>query len=346
MPEGSQTPVKLTSAPGAGRVTPSSAQRPAGDPVGHWSRFGRFDTLSLLLLLVALWVALSLTTDSFLKADNISNLLRQASLWAIIAIGQTFVMITAGIDLSVGAVVGLASVVVSMLLHAGAPIWLAVVLTLVVGVAVGIANGVCVTALRLPPFITTLASMTALRGFTLLITHGQPIGGLPPSFTGFSRLSFLGVPSLFWSVIIVAVPSYLLLRRSRWGRYIYAVGSNAESVRLSGISTATVIYLVYVVSAVCAAVAGVLVTTRLSLGMAVTGEGWELQSVAAAVIGGASLFGAVGNVSGPVIGALLLTTIAQGGDLLNIDPFWHQIITGLLILAIVFFDQLRRGTSR
>ena len=168
------------------------------------------------------------------------------------------------------------------------------------------------------------------------------MSGLPPAFTGFSRGELLGIPYLFWVVIAVAVPAYLLLHHGRYGRYIYAVGSNTEAARLSGVPVKRTIYLAYVVSGVCAAIAGVLVTSRLSLGIATTGETWELQSIAASVIGGASLFGAVGSVPGPFLGAMLLSTINQGANLLNVNAFWQRIITGLLIVVIVFFDQLRR----
>ena len=298
--------------------------------------------LTLLGLLVLIWIVLSISTPNFLTGENIGNLMRQTSFWAIIAIGQTFVMITGGIDLSVGAVVGLTSVVVASAIKAGLPIPIAVLITLGCGTVVGMIHGFCITKLRLPPFITTLATLTSIRGLTLLGTRGQPVSGLPSEFTAFARSSFLGLPTLAWMVLAVAIPAYVILQRSVIGRYIYAVGSNREAVRLSGVKVSLVIYAAYVVSGVCAALVGVLVASRLSLGMATTGEGWELQSIASAVIGGASLFGAVGNVEGPIIGACLLTTLAQGANLLNVDPFWQQIVTGILILVIVYLDQHRR----
>ena len=143
-------------------------------------------------------------------------------------------------------------------------------------------------------------------------------------------------------VILVAVPGYVLLHRSRWGRYIYAVGSNQEAARLSGIGVRGILFLAYMVSGTCAALVGILATSRLSLGIATTGDTWELQAIAASVIGGASLFGAVGTVIGPLLGALLLSTINQGANLLNVDAFWQRIITGVLIVVIVFLDQVRR----
>ncbi len=199
-------------------------------------KFGFLLNLTLLGLLILMWLVLSVATDSFATYANFSNLMRQASLWAIIAIGQTFVIITAGIDLSVGAVVGLASTVVALLMRDGWPIPLAIAVTLLMGIAIGAFHGFAIVRMRLPPFITTLASLTALRGIGLMMTNGQTIAGLPASFGAFSRESFLGIPNLFWMVIVVAVPAYLVLHNSRWGRYLYAVGSNPEAARLSGVN--------------------------------------------------------------------------------------------------------------
>ncbi len=318
-------------------VVPAAANR-----AGARTRFGFLLSLTLLGLLLLLWLILAVSTESFATTGNFVNLMRQASLWTIIAIGQTFVIITAGIDLSVGAVVGLASTVVAMLLVAHVPIALACLATIVMGAAIGSFHGFAIVQMRLPPFITTLATLTALRGIGLLLTGGQTIAGFPHSFGAFSRGALLGIPNLFWMVIVVAVPAYLLLHQTRWGRHIFAAGSNPEAARLSGINVGSTIYLAYIISATLAAFAGILTASRIGIGVATTGDGWELQSIASSVIGGTSLFGAVGTVIGPILGAILLTTINNGANLLNVNPFWQRVITGGLIIVIVFFDQRRR----
>jgi ribose transport system permease protein len=311
--------------------------------------------LTLLLLLMAMWLALSVETTTFWTANNMANLLRQGAMIAILAIGETFVIITGGIDLSVGAIAGFMSMIVAWLLTHdlgfASSITGAISLTLALGVFIGLFHAFGVVQMGLPPFIMTLASMYALRGIGLLITNGATISITNDSFTGFSRASFLGfpwtdgswfaVPMLFWMVIVVAVPTYLLLCQSRWGRYLYAIGSNKEAARLSGVNVKAVTYMAYVVSAFCAAFVGILLAMRIGIGNPTQGDGWELQAIASSVIGGTSLFGAVGSIHGPLIGSFILTTINNGANLLNLNPFWQRIITGLLIILVVYFDTLR-----
>jgi ribose transport system permease protein len=298
--------------------------------------------LTLLGLLLLLWLLLAFSTNSFWTPNNISNLLRQGSMTAILAVGQTFVIITGGIDLSVGAVVGFASVVIAWLMQAGVPMWIAIALTLLLGVAIGGFHAFGIVRMGLPPFIITLATLTALRGIGLLITNGSTININNDDFTSFSLADFLGIPSLFWMVIAVGVPAYVFLHHSRWGRYLFAVGSNREAARLSGVNVNSMIYIAYILSSTFAAFVGVLLASRIGIGNATQAEGWELQAIASSVIGGTSLFGAVGTIHGPLLGAFILATINNGANLLNLNSFWQRIITGALIILIVFFDQLRR----
>ncbi|APO66217.1 sugar ABC transporter permease protein [Rhizobium gallicum] len=303
-------------------------------------------SLTLIGLLLFLWILLGIVTVSFWTPLNISNLLRQGAMTAILALGQTFVIITAGIDLSVGAIVGFAGVILAWLLQAGVPVWASVVITLLIGVGIGAFHGFGIVKMGLPPFIITLATLTSLRGIGLLITNGSTINIVNEPFTNFARANFLGVPSLFWMVILVAVPSFVFLHLSRWGRYLFAVGSNREAARLSGVRVDGMIYLAYILSATFAAFVGVLLASRIAIGNATQADGWELQAIASSVIGGTSLFGAIGSVHGPLIGAFILATINNGANLLNVNSFWQRIITGLLIIVIVYFDQLRRRRSQ
>ncbi|RUU88568.1 ABC transporter permease, partial [Mesorhizobium sp. M7A.T.Ca.TU.009.01.3.1] len=275
--------------------------------------------LTLLALLVLLWILLSVATTSFASANNMANLLRQGSMIAIMAVGQTFVIITGGIDLSVGAVVGFATVVVAMMINAGFPIWLAILVTLLVGVAIGMFHGFGIVKMGLPPFIITLATLTSLRGIGLLMTNGNSININSDTFTAFSRNSFIGIPNLFWMVILVGIPAYIFLHHSRWGRYLFSVGSNAEASRLSGVNVQRTIYMAYTLSGLCAAFVGVLLAARIGIGNPTQAEGWELQAIASSVIGGTSLFGAVGSVHGPLLGAFILATINNGANLLNVN---------------------------
>jgi ribose transport system permease protein len=298
--------------------------------------------LTLVGLLALLWVAMAFSTKTFLTPNNIANLLRQGSMTAILAIGETFVIITAGIDLSVGAVVGFSSVIVSLLLTHNFPIWVAIVITLGLGIAIGTFHAFGVSRLGLPPFIMTLATLTALRDISLIITNGATINIDNDAFTGFSRGAFLGVPNLFWMVLVVAAPAYVFLHQSRFGRYLFAIGSNKEAARLSGVNTNRMLYIAYTLSAFCAAFVGIMLAARIGVGLATQGEGWELDAIASSVIGGTSLFGAVGSVHGPLLGSFILTTINNGANLLNVNSFWQKVITGGLIILIVYFDTLRR----
>ncbi len=306
------------------------------------AQLGTLLGLTLLGLLAILWIALAFSTNSFWTYNNISNLLRQGAMTAILAIGETFVIITAGIDLSVGAVVGFTSVIIAWLLTHDFPIWAAILITLGIGLIIGAFHGFGITKLGLPPFIMTLATLTALRGIGLLITNGATISITNTDFTGFSRGDLLGVPNLFWMVLVVAVPSYIFLHHSRYGRYLFAIGSNTEAARLSGVNTVRMIYIAYILSALCAAFVGILLAARIGIGNATQAEGWELQAIASSVIGGTSLFGAVGSVHGPLLGSFILTTINNGANLLNVNSFWQRVITGGLIIVIVYFDGLRR----
>lgn len=334
-----------TAAPPAIGDAPQKAETPATEQqevLGLGALFSRrFGGLPVLL---ALALVLSLATDTFLTGTNLDNLGRQVSIYAIIAIGQLLVILTAGIDLSVGSVVGLSGVIAAKTVYETAgsgPVLLAVLLALLAGAAVGAVNGVLVAVMKMPPFIVTLGTLGMARGLTLLYTSGRTIQPLPRGFTEIAGGKLLGVANLIWLTAAIALIVGFMLRRTVWGRYIYAVGSNQESARLTGVPVKGVLISVYALSGTLAALGGVLLASRLGNGVPTAGTGYELQAIAACVIGGASLFGARGTAFGALVGALIVGLLNNGGTLLGIDPFWLQVAIGALILVAVGIDQLQ-----
>jgi ribose transport system permease protein len=299
--------------------------------------FGR-DAGGLIVLLV-LFGAMTLASDEFLTGDNMANLARQVAIFGIIAVGQLLVILTAGIDLSVGSVLGLTGCVTAQLMVEGMPIPLAIVVGLLVGVVLGLFNGGLVAYGKLPPFIVTLGMLGIARGLVLVLTDASTVQPLPESFANIANGDFLGLPNLLWMFLIVVVVTAFVLRRTVFGRYIYAVGSNPESARLSGVPVTGVLVSVYAIAGLLAAVGGVLFASRLNAGIPTAGTGYELNAIAACVIGGASLFGAKGGAFGAAAGALIVATLNNGGNLLAVNAFYLQIIIGALILIAVAFDQ-------
>ena len=298
---------------------------------------------SVLVLLIFV-AALILTTSDFLTLTNLDNLVRQVAVFAILSVGELFVILTGGIDLSVGSILGLSGGVTALILASGASIPVAILVGLGVGLVVGLVNGLLVSRLKLPPFIATLGMLGIARGLVLLITGAKTIAPLPDAFNNIANGFILGLPSLFWILIIVTILAAFVLGRTIFGRYVYAVGSNAESSRLSGVPVNFVLLGVYCISGLLAGFAGVLTASRLGAGIPTAGTGYELQAIAGAVIGGASLSGAKGRAIGAVLGAVIMALLANGGNLLGIDPFYLQIAIGLLIIMAVYFDHLQGGT--
>lgn len=291
---------------------------------------------------VVLWIALAFASPFFLTAGNIFNIMRQVSVDAIIAYGELFTIITAGIDLSVGSVAGLTGVVFALMLASGVNVLLAVVLVLLLGVVIGVVNGAAIDRLGIPAFIVTLAGLQGFRGLTMLVSGGMTVAGLPNSLGLVSNTSILNVPTMFVVMVVFAVGSQYLLGATRLGRYMYAVGSNIEAARRVGVNVTRVTLVAYGLASVFATAAGMLLVSRLTMGNPNAGFGSELQAIAAAVVGGASLFGGRGTVVGCFIGAILFTTIGNGANLLGVNSFWQMVIEGLLIAAVVYLDNLQK----
>ena len=290
---------------------------------------------------VALWIALSLTAPNFLTENNITNLMRQTSIAAIVAIGVMCTIVIAGIDLSVGSVVAFCGVAFAQLCGHGLGLAAAAAITVLAGLAVGLINAVAIGRLGIPAFIVTLAGLQVYRGLALLLSGGMTVGGLPSNVKDFARGTAV-LPNLFWTMLVVGLVFHYVLRYTRTGRYLYAMGSNAEAARRQGINTFRITLTAYVMSSGLAALGGLLLVSRLSIASPSMANAYELQAIAAAVVGGASLFGGRGTVLGAVVGAVLFTTMSNGAVLLSVDPFWEMVLEGLLIALVVYLDNLQK----
>jgi ribose transport system permease protein len=289
-----------------------------------------------------LWLSLAVLAPNFLTQANIANMMRQVSVSAIIAIGVLCTIVIAGIDLSVGSVAAFCGVLMAQLLSHNYGLAPAIAMTFIVGALVGLVNAAAVNKLGIPAFIVTLAGLQVYRGLALLISGGMTVAGLPQSIKDFARGSVWGAPNLFLTMLGVALTVHYLLGYTRTGRYMYALGSNAEAARRQGIPVFRIVAAAYVLSAGLATLGGVLLVARLSVASPSMANAYELQAIAAAVVGGASLFGGRGTVLGAVAGAVLFTTMGNGAVLLDIDPFWEMVLEGLLIALVVYLDNLQK----
>ncbi|HWE10818.1 MAG TPA: ABC transporter permease [Solirubrobacteraceae bacterium] len=293
--------------------------------------------------LIVVAVALAIASPYFLTANNLFNIGVQVSVVAIIAVGETLVILTAGIDLSVGSVAGLGGVLGTMAIaNAGFPIIPGIIIGILVGAGVGMVNGLLVTQMKLPPFIATLGMLGVARGLTFIVGGENAVYGLPANFrlVGEGQIGPIPMPILYLAVIAAA--GYLILSRTRLGRYAYAIGSNKEAARLSGISLSRYLIGVYVIAGALAGFGGMIAASLVHSGQPNYGVGLELNVIAACVIGGASLFGGVGTIGGTLIGAFLMAVITNGAVLLNITQYYQQVIIGVIIWLAVWWDQVRR----
>lgn len=305
-----------------------------------------FSEASLILILLVLFVALSFASETFLTWRNLSNLLRQTSINGIVALGMTFVIIAAGIDLSVGAVVGLSGMIAALLMSQGVDIWVSIGAALIVSTLVGAVSGTVIFRGKVPPFIATLGTMTVVRGIIMLISGAAMVAGLPKSFTDFSQAALFGIPSMVIVWLIIALVAWIITRWTVFGRNVYTIGSNPEAARLSGINVGRTTIGVYALCALFAGIAGILFTSRIANGVPTAGQGYELDAIAAAVIGGASLSGAEGSVFGTIIGAIIMQLLRNGGNLLGVNPFILEIVIGGLIVVTVLLDQRNKAGRR
>ncbi|MEI9921954.1 MAG: ribose ABC transporter permease [Bacteroidota bacterium] len=305
-----------------------------------------------LIALVILCVIISLLSDKFLTATNAWNVMRQISVNVCISVGMTLVIIAGGIDLSVGSVLALCGAVAAGLLkngielpfsnlYVGFTVLGTIVAALLVGSLLGAFNGFVITRFKVPSFVATLAMLTIARGLTMLWTGGFPVSSLGDTFAWIGTGWFIGIPVPVWiSGIIVAI-AIVITQRTKLGRYIYAIGGNESAATLSGIDVKKVKIIVYTVAGGLAAAGGLLVTSRLDAAQPNAGTGYELDSIAAVVIGGTSLTGGKGSIGGTVLGAIIIGVLNNGLVLLNVSPFWQQVLKGAVILAAVIIDKAK-----
>lgn len=303
-----------------------------------------------LLALALMAIAMTLLSDNFATTDNLFNVLRQTSVNLCISVGMTLVILTGGIDLSVGSILALTGAIAAGLTRdgiclttidtfVGITFWGGCLAAVLVGGLLGAFNGCIITRFRVPPFVATLGMMTIARGLTMLYTGGFPITGLGSGFEYVGTGWLLGIPMPVWVALLLILLFAFVMRHTRTGRYIYAIGGNERASLLSGIRTDRIILLVYTLAGILSAVAGLLVTARLDSAQPNAGNGYELDAIAAVVIGGASLSGGKGSIWGTVVGALIIGVLNNGLVLLNVSPFWQQVVKGMVILLAVVMDR-------
>ena len=296
--------------------------------------------------LAALCAVLWILTPHFLTVSNLLNIAEQTSINAIVAVGMTFVILSAGIDLSVGSIVALSGVVLGTALQAGLPIPAALLLGLLVGLACGLANGALISWGGLPPFIVTLGTMSIARGAALLFTEGRPVSGFDTSFrvlaTG--RVGFIPAPVI--AMVVVYAIAHFVLARTTFGRYVYAIGGNEEATRLSGVAIRFHKTMIYGVSGLMSAAAAVILTARLNSAQPIAGMMYELDAIAATVIGGTSLMGGEGSLGGTLVGALIMGVLRNGLNLLGVSSFLQQIVIGGVIVVAVLLDTILKRKNR
>ncbi len=315
---------------------------------------GRFAAVIFLLVLV---IGLSILEPGFRTEKNFYNVLRQISIPGIVAVGMTFVILTAGIDLSVGSIIAFAGVVAATTAKGtrdytapmddgGLRVLYAFLAAITVGVIAGAIQGFAIAKLRVPAFVVTLGGLTIWRGATRLWTDSQPVNQLSSDFTFWGK-GFLGpVPLPVVAFFLFVAVGYIVLKFTTFGRWIYALGGNAEAARLSGLNTTMLTISVYTIVGFCAGIAGFLLTARLGAAEQVAGLGYELTIIAMVVIGGTSLFGGAGTVIGTMVGALLIGVMNNGLVILQVDPAWQPIVTGFIVILAVFFDQFVKRRRR
>jgi ribose transport system permease protein len=292
--------------------------------------------------LIFLFVGLSIATPNFLTETNLSSVIRQTAVINIMALGMTMIIIAGGIDLSVGSILAFGGLMGTMALEKGQPIVVGVAVGIVAGMFWGFTNGLLTTRLKINPFIVTLGTLGIVRGITLIVSNGLPVHNIPQTFSYLGEGMLGGVPFVLWILLVCAVAVHVLLEHTKLGRYAFAIGSNPDAAYYAGIPVAFHTVSVYAIGGALTGLAGMIEASRLMTGQPTAGQGYELQAIAAVVIGGGSLRGGEGTVVGTLIGAFIMGLLSNGSDLLGISPYLQQAIIGAVIILAVTLDELRK----
>lgn len=307
-----------------------------------------FPQLSILIALIGMLIIFGCMSNVFFSVENVINVLRQASTSMIVAVGMTFVLILGGIDLSIGSISCLTGMLAAgmMVGYGGGavmPVGGAVVLAVLVGVAFGVINGVVITALKLPPFIVTLATMSTVRGIAYVYTAGVTIANIPQEAIKIGRGYVGAIPIPVIIMLVVVIIAWVMLAYTKFGRHVQAIGGNEECARLSGVKIGRTKILVYTMNGLCAAIAGIILTMRMGSGQPTLAEGMEMDAITAAVLGGTSISGGKGSILGTIIGCIFLTFMTNGFNMVGISSYWQQIFKGIiLIVAISLYNSKKK----
>ena len=293
---------------------------------------------AIIVIFIVLFVVMSIFAPNFFTGNNMVNILRQVSISGICAVGMTFVMLTGGIDLSVGAILGVSGVLTAMMMLKGIPSLLASIIALALGVVIGGITGAIIHYIEIPPMIATLGTMTSLRGVAYLITGGTPVFGFDESYSkiGQGHVGVIPIPVIILAIVYVI--GIFVLSKTKFSRYVYGIGGNQEVARLSGIKVARVKIAVYAISGFCSALAGLVMLGRGNSGQPRAGESYEMDVITAVVLGGVSLNGGVGNLSHVIFGVLIIGVLTNGMTMMAVDDYWQRVVKGLILLLAVSFD--------
>lgn len=316
---------------------PITSEKPSPTRLRGLGQYG------LLIAFLVVCVVLSIIAPRFLTVSNLMIIVTQVSINALLAFGVTFVIITGGIDLSIGSTVAVTGVVAALFAHPDTyPVIVPVLAGLAAGLLLGAFNGLVITRSKVPPFIVTLGTMTIGRGLALILSKGRPVSNLSDSFNFIGGGQILGIPTPIIILVVFFIICSVLLRKTVLGRYLYAVGGNEQAAKASGIQLNKVKMVVYTLCGGLAALAGILLTSRITTGQPNAGVGFELDAIAAAIIGGTSTSGGTGTMTGTLIGALLIGVISNGLDLLNVTSYYQQVVMGIIIIGAVVLDSLNQ----